>query len=108
MPIYPNQESGMTQKPSVIADPASHRTVVMLRTKERERLSKLAQDENVSTGEIIRRAILAYDPERDKEVALRPLVELWRESTERTIKAVDKTIADVDVVRQHINAVLEQ
>ena len=43
------------------AQPANTRTVVLLRPSERKRLEKLAASEHVSSGEILRRSLLAYE-----------------------------------------------
>lgn len=42
---------------------APARTVVLLRPTERKRLQKLAAAERVSSGEILRRSLRAYEPE---------------------------------------------
>ena len=43
------------------AQPAPSRTVVLLRPAERKRLEKLAAAESVSSGEILRRSLHAYE-----------------------------------------------
>ena len=46
---------------------ATHRFVVLLRPSEKQRLQKLAKEENVSSSEIIRRCIHAYESSSNKE-----------------------------------------
>lgn len=43
------------------SQPAATRTVVLLRPSERKRLEKLAAAERVSSGEILRRSLHAYE-----------------------------------------------
>ncbi len=45
------------------SQPASTRTVVLLRPTDRKRLEKLAAKERVSSGEILRRSLHAYESE---------------------------------------------
>ena len=97
----------MAARDPVETDRASHRTVVMLRSRERERLTQLAAAENVSTGEIIRRAIQVYEPELHNEAGLDTLVELWRESTDRAIAAVERAQSEVHAASARINALVD-
>ena len=47
----------------------------MLHRGEKHRLKQLAKAQNVSSGEIIRRALRAYDPDREEEESLALLVD---------------------------------
>lgn len=85
-----------------MSETASHRTVVMLRSRERKRLERLAAAANVSSAEIVRRAILAYDPQEKLEL----LVGAWRESTERAIKSVERARAEVQSAVKHVDSKL--
>ena len=88
------------------ANRAAHRTVAMLRRSEKERLAQLAKAQNVSTGEIIRRAIVAYEPDLENQQSLAVLAELWKESTDKAIGAVDRTLRQVEDARQVVRDVL--
>ena len=79
----------------------------MLRSRERERLTELAAAENVSSGEIIRRAIRAYEPALHEEPDLTMLVELWRESTERAISTVERAESEVRSASARIQALVD-
>jgi hypothetical protein len=78
----------------------------MLRRSEKERLAQLAKAQNVSTGEIIRRAIVAYEPDLENQQSLAVLAELWKESTDKAIGAVDRTLRQVEDARQVVRDVL--
>ena len=80
---------------------ATHRTVILLRDADRQRLDELAEQEGTSSAEVVRRAIHSYKPEaalfnlREQEVveaAMDQIIASLREasaSAERTEKRLD-------------------
>lgn len=80
---------------------ATHRTVILLRDADRQRLDELAEQEGTSSAEVVRRAIHSYQPEaalfnlREQEVmeaAMDQIIASLREasaSAERTEKRLD-------------------
>ncbi len=65
------------------------KTVLMIRSDQRSKLATLAANANVSSAEIARRAIDAYDPQvEDQELAL--LMQLVIRSTEQAEKALQQ------------------
>jgi hypothetical protein len=78
----------------------------MLRRSEKERLAQLAKAQNVSTAEIICRAIVAYEPDLENQQSLAVLTELLKESTDKAIGAVDRAVRQVEDARQVVRDVL--
>lgn len=83
--------------------PASTRTVVLLRPAERKRLEKLAATERVSSGEILRRSLHAYQksPPASEQEALATLVEDMN-------TALDGALASLRSARSEIQENLNQ
>src|ERR1700758_2022800 len=72
----------------------SFRTVVLLRGNEKKRLQRLAKAERVSSGEIIRRSLEAYKP--DRTLPARDAAEDVSNAVSEMNKALD---AALDAVR---------
>ena len=73
------------------------RTVVLLRPDEKKKLQELALAERVSSGEIIRRSLHAYNP----EVPLREEEDLSTVISEMN-KALDKALKSVRSARTEV------
>ena len=80
--------------------------MTLLRRGEQERLLQLAKAQNVSPGEIIRRALRAYDADGGGQEGLAFLADAWSRSTERAIEAVDRTLRCVEDARQVVQTTL--
>ena len=77
--------------------PASTRTVVLLRDNERKRLEKLAAAEHVSSGEILRRSLHAYE-QQSSESEKEALATLLSEMN----TALDGALASIRSARSEI------
>jgi hypothetical protein len=79
------------------AQPASSRTVVLLRPAERKRLAKLATDEHVSAGEILRRSLQAYDkpPTAAEEEVLTLLLAQMNASLDEALVSIRSARASI-------------
>lgn len=62
------------------------RTVLMIRPEQRTKLTQLAKREHVSTAEINRRAIDAYDPDMSANSELEMLAEVVIQSNQQAMK----------------------
>jgi hypothetical protein len=73
------------------------RTVVLLRPSERKRLEKLAAAESVSSGEILRRSLHAYEQQMSdsEKAALASLLKEMNSSLDHALASVRSTRAEV-------------
>ncbi|MDN5870420.1 MAG: hypothetical protein L0H73_06835 [Nitrococcus sp.] len=85
------------------AGSASFRTVVMLRRGERDKLNALASRDGVSVGEIVRRAIGAYDP-TDNDTLLASAIESMSSTLREAIVQVHEARASVAETRAQLRA----
>jgi hypothetical protein len=83
--------------------PAPTRAVVLLRPNERKRLEKLAARDSVSSGEILRRGIHAYE-ERSSVTEQKALGALLGEMNE----ALDGALASIRSARSEIRVNLQK
>ena len=86
-----------------ISESASARTVVLLRPKERKHLEKLAAREHVSSGEILRRSLHAYEDQTSKAEQETLAVLLSQMST-----ALDEALASIRSARSEIQQNLKK
>jgi hypothetical protein len=83
--------------------PAPTRTVVLLRPNEKKRLEKLASRDSVSSGEILRRGIHAYE-EHTSASEQKTLATLLSEMNE----ALDGALASIRSARSEIRENLDK
>ncbi len=91
--------------PHVSAERAIHRTVVLLRSSEKQQLERLAAKENISSAEVLRRLIrdgetlLSNKQEEEMiEAALKIISQAAREASAsmvRTMEKVDRVHAEL-------------
>ena len=75
---------------------AAHRTVVLLRPSEKKRLERLARQENVSSSEIIRRSLQAYDsPSTQKEQEMKILIAEMNQALDAALQSIRSARAEV-------------
>ena len=85
------------------SESASARTVVLLRPKERKHLEKLAAKEHVSSGEILRRSLHAYEDQTSKAEQETLAVLLSQMNT-----ALDEALASIRSARSEIQQNLKK
>ncbi len=88
---------------STPSQPVSTRTVVLLRASERKRLEKLARAEQVSSGEILRRSLHAYEQQTsasEKEALATLLTDMNT--------ALDGALASIRCARTEVHANLQK
>jgi hypothetical protein len=83
--------------------PSPTRTVVLLRPNERKRLEKLAARDSVSSGEILRRGIHAYE-EHTSVSEQKTLATLLREMNE----SLDGALTSIRTARSEIRENLDK
>jgi hypothetical protein len=88
---------------AAIPKPAPTRTVVLLRPSEKKRLEKLAARDSVSSGEILRRGIHAYE-EHTSASEQKTLATLLSEMNE----ALDGALASIRSARSEIRENLDK
>lgn len=91
----------MSMRAQQRAGSASFRTVVMLRQGERDKLNTLASRDGVSVGEIVRRAIGAYDP-TDDDALLAAAIESMSSTLRQAIAQVHEARASVAETRAQL------
>ncbi len=73
------------------------RTVVLLRPSDKKKLQRLARAESVSSGEILRRSLHAYNPDvpqqKDEEIGV--MVAEMNKALDAALKAVRSARSDV-------------
>ncbi len=75
---------------------ATYRTVVLLRSSEKKRLEKLARQEKVSSSEIVRRSIQAYESSSSKEQQeVQSLVAEMNTALDKALEAVRSARTEV-------------
>ena len=92
------------------SQPASTRTVVLLRASERKRLEKLAAAEHVSSGEILRRSLHAYEQqtsESEKETLTTLLGEM-NTALDGALASIQSARSEIQQNLQKIQAMKEQ
>ena len=91
------------------SQPVSTRTVVLLRASERKRLEKLARAEQVSSGEILRRSLHAYEQQtsESEKQALAALVSEMNDALETALASVRSARTEVHENLQKIEAMKE-
>ncbi len=78
------------------SDNAQHRVVVLLRTKEKKRLQTLATQENVSSSEIVRRCIQAYQSSsRSEQEDFQSLLSEMNHSLDKALEQVRADRAEI-------------
>lgn len=102
---------------AIATQPASTRTVVLLRPAERKRLEKLAMAEKVSAGEILRRSLLSYQKQAsapEDEVAAMLLAQMNSALDEALASirsahtAIQKNLAKIDKMQREQKVQREQ
>jgi hypothetical protein len=91
------------------SQPASTRTVVLLRAGERKRLEKLAAAEQVSSGEILRRSLHAYEkqaPASENE-ALATLLDEMNTALDSALTSIRSARSEIQENLQKIQAMKE-
>jgi hypothetical protein len=73
------------------------RTVVLLRPAERKRLEKLAAAEKVSSGEILRRSLQAYDqqPTDSEQELLAAMLKEMNTALDASLKSIRSARAEI-------------
>jgi hypothetical protein len=74
--------------------PATARVTILMDPAEKRALETRAKRENVSLGELIRRAALA--PKQDEDAALRAAVDMLRKSNATAKAALDLALSNID------------
>jgi hypothetical protein len=89
--------------------PASTRTVVLLRASERKRLEKLAAAEHVSSGEILRRSLYAYEQQTSdsEKEALAALLGEMNTALDSALDSIRSARSEIQQNLQKIQALKE-
>jgi hypothetical protein len=91
------------------SQPASTRTVVLLRSSERKRLEKLAAAEHVSSGEILRRSLHAYEKQTSasENEALATLLNEMNTALDGALASIRSARSEIHENLQKIQAMKE-
>jgi signal transduction histidine kinase len=83
---------------------ATERVVVLMSPAERAALdAKAAQAGRISAGELIRRAVEAYDEQAESEAEeLRALLKVLASTHEETLRQLDRTEQKLDATLAHL------
>lgn len=87
---------------------ATSRTVVLLRAADRKKLERLAAQEKVSAGEIIRRSLESYQPlearirQEEEDKIIRATLKLLDESFSGTNQSMTDTMAKLDRLHEEL------
>lgn len=73
--------------------PATARVTILMDPAEKRALETRAKRENVSLGELMRRAVL--EPEQDGDAALRAALDMLRESNATAKAALDHALSSI-------------
>jgi hypothetical protein len=91
------------------SQPVSTRTVVLLRPNERKRLEKLAAAEQVSSGEILRRSLHAYEQESSasEKETLATLLKEMNTALDSALTSIRSARSEIQENLQKIQAMKE-
>lgn len=82
---------------------ATERIPVLVTTKEKRQIAKMAKDAGLSMGELLRRAVSSYrTSEQDKQ--LEGMIDQMNKTTAQANAAIDKALAFVDASNKRIVA----
>jgi hypothetical protein len=83
---------------------ATSRIPILVTSEQKLSITKKAKKANLSVGEYIRQAAVAYDPKANTE-ELSFILDQIKNTSEQTLAALDKTIRSVKLSQNRINKV---
>ncbi len=86
---------------------AIHRTVVLLRPSEKQKLERIASEENLTTAEVIRRLIAQGDStfkNQQEEAVIEAALHIIATSAREANESMTRTMARVDALHEEFAA----
>ena len=93
--------------PAVLAERPTHRTVVLLRKSEKQKLAQLAATQKISSAEVLRRLIQECDAlfkDRHEEAIVEAALKMISRAAKEANESMERSIDKLDRLHEELSA----